>query len=187
MLTTGVPAGAEQVLTTGYWPAYPPAPLKIPKELLDHLEAFEKFYLSKHQGRRLTWQARPRPPPAAPRLPPRPLVRDEGYGTREAVVFRIFHPARLARPPRRPGPGSPAAPATVNVHIGSGPGSPAAPARAPPSTPPFSARSMRAHPLRPPSRPPSISRVLSCRHVSEFKAEFKLPCENSKRCDALLP
>jgi len=45
-----------QVLTTGYWPAYPPAPLKIPRELLEHLEAFEKFYLSKHQGRRLTWQ-----------------------------------------------------------------------------------------------------------------------------------
>ena len=44
------------MLTTGYWPAYPPAPLKIPRELLEHLEAFEKFYLSKHQGRRLTWQ-----------------------------------------------------------------------------------------------------------------------------------
>jgi len=47
---------AVHVLTTGYWPAYPPAPLKLPKELLDHQEAFEKFYLSKHQGRRLTWQ-----------------------------------------------------------------------------------------------------------------------------------
>ena len=35
----------------GYWPAYPPAPLTLPKELLDHQEAFEKFYLSKHQGR----------------------------------------------------------------------------------------------------------------------------------------
>jgi cullin-4 len=43
------------VLTTGYWPAYPPAPLNLPKELLDHQEAFEKFYLSKHQGRRLSW------------------------------------------------------------------------------------------------------------------------------------
>ena len=43
------------VLTTGYWPAYPPAPLNVPKELLDHQEAFEKFYLSKHQGRRLSW------------------------------------------------------------------------------------------------------------------------------------
>jgi len=46
---------AVHVLTTGYWPAYPPAPLNIPKQLLDHQEAFEKFYLSKHQGRRLTW------------------------------------------------------------------------------------------------------------------------------------
>eukprot|EP00960_Hanusia_phi_P044305 756574-Hanusia_phi.AAC.4 len=44
------------VLTTGYWPAYPPAPLNLPREILDHQEAFEKFYLSKHQGRRLTWQ-----------------------------------------------------------------------------------------------------------------------------------
>lgn len=43
-------------MVAGYWPAYPPAPLKLPKELLDHQEAFEKFYLSKHQGRRLTWQ-----------------------------------------------------------------------------------------------------------------------------------
>ena len=56
----------SQVLTTGYWPAYPPAPLKIPKELLDHLEAFEKFYLSKHQGRRLTWQVRSLPLATAP-------------------------------------------------------------------------------------------------------------------------
>jgi len=47
---------AVHVLTTGYWPAYPPAPLKLPKELLEHQEAFEKFYLSKHHGRRLTWQ-----------------------------------------------------------------------------------------------------------------------------------
>ena len=58
MLTTGYWPAYPQVLTTGYWPAYPPAPLKIPRELLEHLEAFEKFYLSKHQGRRLTWQAR---------------------------------------------------------------------------------------------------------------------------------
>jgi cullin 4 len=43
------------VLTTGYWPAYPPAALNVPKDLLDHQEAFEKFYLSKHQGRRLSW------------------------------------------------------------------------------------------------------------------------------------
>lgn len=43
------------VLTTGYWPAYPPAALNVPKALLDHQEAFEKFYLSKHQGRRLSW------------------------------------------------------------------------------------------------------------------------------------
>lgn len=54
------PAGeseiAVHVLTTGYWPAYPPAPLKLPNELLEHQESFEKFYLSKHQGRRLTWQ-----------------------------------------------------------------------------------------------------------------------------------
>mmetsp|Transcript_54946 Transcript_54946/g.112192 ORF Transcript_54946/g.112192 Transcript_54946/m.112192 type:complete len:775 (+) Transcript_54946:478-2802(+) len=47
---------AVHVLTTGYWPAYPPAPLKLPKELLEHQESFEKFYLSKHHGRRLTWQ-----------------------------------------------------------------------------------------------------------------------------------
>lgn len=44
------------VLTTGYWPPYPPAPMSIPRDLAMHQEAFEKFYLSKHQGRRLAWQ-----------------------------------------------------------------------------------------------------------------------------------
>jgi len=44
------------VLTTGYWPPYPPAPLSIPRDLAMHQDSFEKFYLSKHQGRRLAWQ-----------------------------------------------------------------------------------------------------------------------------------
>lgn len=44
------------VLTAGYWPTYPPAEVKLPAELVGYQEAFKKFYLSKHSGRRITWQ-----------------------------------------------------------------------------------------------------------------------------------
>mmetsp|Transcript_2995 Transcript_2995/g.4280 ORF Transcript_2995/g.4280 Transcript_2995/m.4280 type:complete len:759 (-) Transcript_2995:246-2522(-) len=48
---------AVQVLTTGYWPTYPPmAQLKLPSELVYHQERFRKYYTSKYQGRRIEWQ-----------------------------------------------------------------------------------------------------------------------------------
>eukprot|EP01119_Soliformovum_irregulare_P006728 TRINITY_DN1911_c0_g1_i2.p1 TRINITY_DN1911_c0_g1~~TRINITY_DN1911_c0_g1_i2.p1 ORF type:complete len:757 (-),score=235.37 TRINITY_DN1911_c0_g1_i2:308-2578(-) len=43
------------VLTTGYWPAYAPIELHLPQQMADMEEAFKKFYLSKHSGRRLQW------------------------------------------------------------------------------------------------------------------------------------
>jgi cullin-4 len=44
------------VLIAGYWPAYQPVEVNLPKEIGEYQEAFKKFYLSKHSGRRLTWQ-----------------------------------------------------------------------------------------------------------------------------------
>lgn len=44
------------VLTMGYWPTYQPLEVKLPDFLLKHQNAFEKFYTSKHTGRKLQWQ-----------------------------------------------------------------------------------------------------------------------------------
>lgn len=45
------------VLTSSYWPAYPPAPAIVPTALAAGLAAFEAFYGHKFaKGRRLTWQ-----------------------------------------------------------------------------------------------------------------------------------
>lgn len=44
------------ILTTGYWPTYQTMDINIPSELLDYEELFNSFYLSKHLGRKLTWQ-----------------------------------------------------------------------------------------------------------------------------------
>ncbi|KAG2445601.1 hypothetical protein HXX76_000212 [Chlamydomonas incerta] len=55
----GLPAGVDvtvSVLTSGYWPTYPVAEVKLP-EVLDRAGAvFRDFYLSKYSGRRLVWQ-----------------------------------------------------------------------------------------------------------------------------------
>jgi len=44
------------VLTTGYWPTQAAAKCNLPPEILHCCEVFKKFYLSNHNGRRLTWQ-----------------------------------------------------------------------------------------------------------------------------------
>eukprot|EP00270_Netrium_digitus_P009725 TRINITY_DN2975_c0_g1_i1.p1 TRINITY_DN2975_c0_g1~~TRINITY_DN2975_c0_g1_i1.p1 ORF type:complete len:809 (+),score=234.88 TRINITY_DN2975_c0_g1_i1:93-2429(+) len=54
-----LPAGIEMnvhVLTTGYWPTYPPMDVRLPHELNLYQDIFKEFYLSKHSGRRLMWQ-----------------------------------------------------------------------------------------------------------------------------------
>eukprot|EP00897_Mesotaenium_endlicherianum_P001162 jgi/Mesen1/11046/ME000099S10492 len=54
-----LPAGIEMsvhVLTTGYWPTYPPMEVRLPHELNAYQDIFKEFYLSKHSGRRLMWQ-----------------------------------------------------------------------------------------------------------------------------------
>jgi cullin 3 len=44
------------VLTTGFWPTQSTAKCNLPVEILKCCEVFKKFYLSNHNGRRLTWQ-----------------------------------------------------------------------------------------------------------------------------------
>jgi len=44
------------VLTTGFWPTQATAKCNLPSEILTCCEVFKKFYLSNHNGRRLTWQ-----------------------------------------------------------------------------------------------------------------------------------
>jgi len=54
-----LPSGIEMnvhVLTTGYWPTYPPMEVRLPPELNVYQDIFKEFYLSKHSGRRLMWQ-----------------------------------------------------------------------------------------------------------------------------------
>lgn len=43
------------VLTTGFWPHYPPVELKLPPLFGGLQEQFSAFYLAKHSGRRLSW------------------------------------------------------------------------------------------------------------------------------------
>ncbi|KAF9588845.1 hypothetical protein IFM89_016783 [Coptis chinensis] len=56
---TKLPSGIElsvHVLTTGYWPTYPPMDIRLPHELNVYQDIFKEFYLSKYSGRRLMWQ-----------------------------------------------------------------------------------------------------------------------------------
>ncbi|GKU92578.1 hypothetical protein SLEP1_g6287 [Rubroshorea leprosula] len=56
---TKLPSGIEMsvhVLTTGYWPTYPPMDVRLPRELNVYQDIFKEFYLSKYSGRRLMWQ-----------------------------------------------------------------------------------------------------------------------------------
>ncbi|KAK4787280.1 hypothetical protein SAY86_011113 [Trapa natans] len=56
---TKLPSGIEMsvhILTTGYWPTYPPMDVRLPHELNVYQDIFKEFYLSKYNGRRLMWQ-----------------------------------------------------------------------------------------------------------------------------------
>ncbi|KFG33130.1 cullin family protein, partial [Toxoplasma gondii p89] len=44
-----------QILTTGYWPTYPTAPVNLPASMQLCQTVFEKFYASQTQHRRVTW------------------------------------------------------------------------------------------------------------------------------------
>jgi cullin 3 len=44
------------VLTNGYWPSQSVPPCTLPQTVQDAIKSFEKFYLEKHTGRKLSWQ-----------------------------------------------------------------------------------------------------------------------------------
>ena len=44
-----------QVLTAGSWPFYKEYPIILPPIFLDPQQQFQKFYLEKHDGRKLSW------------------------------------------------------------------------------------------------------------------------------------
>lgn len=44
------------ILTMGYWPTYTPMEVNVPEEMVQFQDVFNKFYLSKHSGRKLQWQ-----------------------------------------------------------------------------------------------------------------------------------
>ncbi|XP_051869270.1 cullin-4A-like isoform X1 [Pristis pectinata] len=45
------------ILTMGYWPTYTPMEIHLPAEMVKLQEVFKTFYLGKHSGRKLQWQA----------------------------------------------------------------------------------------------------------------------------------
>jgi len=58
-LSQGALAGVElnvHVLTTGFWPTQPSSKCILPAEVTRCCEVFNKYYLDRHSGRRLTWQ-----------------------------------------------------------------------------------------------------------------------------------
>ncbi|KAG8322193.1 Cullin-4A [Homalodisca vitripennis] len=44
------------ILTMGYWPTYPLMEVTLPAEMVQYQDHFNKFYLGKHNGRKLQWQ-----------------------------------------------------------------------------------------------------------------------------------
>jgi cullin-4 len=44
------------ILSQAAWPSYPEVAVDLPQGLAQYLEAFAQFYVSKHQGRKLTWR-----------------------------------------------------------------------------------------------------------------------------------
>lgn len=44
------------ILTMGYWPTYPVMEVTLPPEMVQFQDQFNKFYLGKHNGRKLQWQ-----------------------------------------------------------------------------------------------------------------------------------
>ncbi|KAI1002269.1 Cullin-4A [Podosphaera aphanis] len=44
------------VLFAAAWPSYPDVTVNIPSEVAQHIENYDRFYMSKHTGRRLSWK-----------------------------------------------------------------------------------------------------------------------------------
>ena len=44
------------ILSAAAWPTYPDTELSLPSEVASQIEQFDKYYVNKHTGRRLTWK-----------------------------------------------------------------------------------------------------------------------------------
>ncbi|XP_026806064.1 cullin-4B [Rhopalosiphum maidis] len=44
------------ILTMGHWPTYAVTEVAMPNEIIEYQDCFNKFYLAKHNGRKLQWQ-----------------------------------------------------------------------------------------------------------------------------------
>lgn len=44
------------ILTMGYWPTYPVLEVNLPPGMVTYQTHFTRFYLGKHNGRKLQWQ-----------------------------------------------------------------------------------------------------------------------------------
>jgi cullin-4 len=55
-MTQGVVDMHIHVLTTGFWPTYPPSKVLLPTTLQEELKVFESFYHKKYSGRKMMWQ-----------------------------------------------------------------------------------------------------------------------------------
>merc|ERR1712093_876305 len=44
------------VLSAASWPSYPDIEVNLPKEVIKHIEKYDRHYVNKHSGRRLIWK-----------------------------------------------------------------------------------------------------------------------------------
>lgn len=44
------------ILSMGNWPTYPPVNPRLPEKMVENLERFKQFYITKYSGRTLVWQ-----------------------------------------------------------------------------------------------------------------------------------
>jgi cullin 4 len=44
------------ILSAAAWPTYPDSEVRLPEEVASQIEQFDKYYVNKHTGRKLTWK-----------------------------------------------------------------------------------------------------------------------------------
>lgn len=76
-------------MTSTFWPTtYSSSPCNLPQQLLDATKPFEGFYLSRHSGRRLTWQ--PSLGNADVRVAFKSKIHDLNVATFALVILLLF-------------------------------------------------------------------------------------------------
>jgi len=86
-----------QVLTMGYWPAFPPVEILPPPEFKAALASFEQFYTGKTQHRKLAWA--PSQGSATMRAVYGRVTYEFGVHTLQAIVLLHFNATGAATVP----------------------------------------------------------------------------------------